>query len=389
MAAGGDDNTLIKVAVFGVAFSMLVTIMLTFFAAGTSDYDYDVIKGYQSDLAEFAGDSMLNDTPWILTHVYTPFEPDNTRPEDYGDHVDEAGWLYGDDITNYPGIGTSAGTDKRGIRLDKGNVSNQMLSIGEQTDWSYVSGKAWYAGGNPYGIKLNTSSTGWGFFEGLKTGFGIGYGGSGDIYTSGSANNWNYSGYRYVFDPTLPFSSEGSSKDGMLSIVWYKTDTDTGISGGLDIYDSHLHKYGTAADDVKLGSISASKIIQDYTSGAGYTSTYNFDFEGTTLHLSLRFDPDVLSKYPSLRAAWDDGAWSIAISTVSAGNFFDVQNSTAFVDTAGSMIDTFIQIYTFEYPKFENDPFLNIVMWLMVGLPMTMAMLLVTMRLVGGVFKIF
>lgn len=388
MAAGGDDNTLIKVAVFGIAFSMLATIMLTFFAAGTSDYDYDVIKGYQNDLAEFAGEQMLNETPWVLTHAYTPFDPANTPDSEYPNHIDEAGWLFGRDITDYPGIGTVAGEDKAGIRLDKNAKSNQQLSIGNDAYYSYVSGKEWYAGGNDYGINLTHSALGYAFFEGLEK-VGIGSGGSGNIYTSGSASNWNYTGIRYVFDPTLAFSSGSSSKDGQLSIVWYQTDTETGISGGLDIYNSHLHEYGTRADDTKLASLSASKIIGDYQTSRGYGTTYDLNFKGTTIHISIAFDPDALSRYPSLRAAWDDGAWTMAVSTVSAGNFFDVENSNTFVNTAGSMLDTFVSIYTFQTPEFENDPFANLIIWLMVGLPMTMSMLLITIRLVGGVFKIF
>ena len=78
----------------------------------------------------------------------------------------------------------------------------------------------------------------------------------------------------------------------------------------------------------------------------------------------------------------------MAISSASAGNFFDVENSNSFTNTAGSMIDTFIQIYTFSYPEFK-EPWVNVILWILVGLPMTMAMLLVTMRLVGGIFKIF
>mgnify|MGYP003307731408 CR=1 FL=1 len=78
----------------------------------------------------------------------------------------------------------------------------------------------------------------------------------------------------------------------------------------------------------------------------------------------------------------------MAISSASAGNFFDVENSNAFNVTAGSMLDTFVQIYTFEYPHFDNS-WMEFIMWILVGLPMTLGMLLITMRLVGGVFKIF
>ena len=79
----------------------------------------------------------------------------------------------------------------------------------------------------------------------------------------------------------------------------------------------------------------------------------------------------------------------MAISSPSAGNFFDVENTSTFTNTAGNMIDTFVQIYTFQVPEFENDPWANVILWLMCGLPMTFGMLLITSRLVGGVFKIF
>lgn len=82
MVSFGDDNTMIKIAVFGITMSILVTAMVTFLVAGSSDYDYDTIKGYQNDLVEFSGDSMLNETPWILSHVYTPFNPAAVADED-------------------------------------------------------------------------------------------------------------------------------------------------------------------------------------------------------------------------------------------------------------------------------------------------------------------
>ena len=111
-------------------------------------------------------------------------------------------------------------------------------------------------------------------------------------------------------------------------------------------------------------------------------------FEDTHLNLTIRFPPNVYERYASLMDAWNDGAWSMAISSASAGNFFDVENSDAFTLTAGSMFDTFIDIYTFDYP-YLGDSWSEVILWLLVGLPMTIAMLCVTARVVGGVFKIF
>ena len=374
--ANFDARTLTKIAVFGITFSMLVTMMLTFFAAGSSDYDYDTIKRYQDDLVDFSGDALLNDTPWVLTHCYTPFDPSTTAQEDYPDHTDEGGWLFGEDKSNYQYIGKAAN-----IRLDKSQKSNQPLSIGDPTSWSYQTGKEWWNGGNDYGIVIPLAVA-------LSKVSGGRILGDGYTYNSGVGNNWNYTGVRYTFDPTLPFSNGTSSRDGQLSIVWYETSTDTGISGGLDIYGVN-HQYGESAEETRLASISASDIIRTYQSSSGYATVYNFDFDGAHINLSIKFDPDVLEHYPSFMAAWNDGAWSMAVSTVSAGNFFDVQNSSTFTDSTGTMLDTFVQIYTFKYPTFEDEPWINVILWLLVGLPMTLAMLFISMSLVGGVFKFF
>ena len=138
-----------------------------------------------------------------------------------------------------------------------------------------------------------------------------------------------------------------------------------------------------------LGRISATEILASFQTTTGYVSIFDFNFEGTTLNLVIRFSPTIYQSYNSLKEAWDAGAWSMAIASPSAGNFFDVQNSNAFNITAGSAFDTFIDIFTFQTPEFTDDPWVATILWLICGLPMTLGMLCVTMRLVGGVFKIF
>lgn len=380
----GGENTLIKIAIFCIAVSMISTVMFTAYFEGSSDYDYDTISLYKSQLAEFSGGQLVNDSPWVLKSVFTPFTPGTIPTSQIPDHIEDdngqsVGWLFGEEITNYAYLEKVAG-----IKLDPNQKSNQLLTIGDQTEYEYQNGKEIWAGGNDLGIDLS------GFGRDIIKFFG---GTPGDdygvTYATGAANNWNYTGYRYVFDPVLPFSSDSSSKDGRLSVVWYQIPGDTGLSGALEIY-------GATRDlnQVKLGQISASEIIQAFRSTAGYVQVFDFNFEGTHLNLTIQFDPTVYSSYSSLQGAWDAGAWSMAISSASAGNFFDVENSNSFDATAGSMLDTFIDIYTFNYTHFTNSndpltPWAEFLMWLVVGLPMTLAMLFITLRLVGGVFKIF
>lgn len=380
MADTGDARTLVVIAVFCIAMSVMSTCLVSMYVSGSSDYDYDTINAYRSDLTTFSGGQLVNDTPWVLNGVYTPFTPGSIPDEDIPNHIERdggrtTGWLFGEKITNYPYLGQVAD-----IKLDKNQKSNQLLTVGNPTEYEYRNGKSWWNGGNEWGVTvLDPGLVRW-FSQ--TTGIGDIDENYGYETVSGSANNWNYSGYRYTFDPVLPFSSQASTKDGRLSLVWYQIPGDTGLSGALEIYADKDH------EQIKLGRISAQDIINTFRSAEGYVQTFDFDFEGTHLNLTIRFDPTVYSSYSTLQQAWDDGAWAMAISSASAGNFFDVENSNAFNVTAGSMLDTFMQIYTFEYPHFDNS-WVEFVMWMLVGLPMTLGMLLITARLVGGVFKIF
>ena len=205
------------------------------------------------------------------------------------------------------------------------------------------------------------------------------FGGQSDprVYGDINTHSWNYTGYRYVFDPTLPFANEGeegtSTVDGSLSIVWYNYNNQEGLSGGLIIYGG----------DILLANYSATDIIADYNTTSGYATVYDFDFGGTVLTLSIRFDQNAIEDGMNLMEAWTLGKWSMAISSPSAGSFFDIDGSSSFTVTAGNMIDTFIKIYTLQVPSFQNQ-WANVILWILVGLPMTLAMLCITLKLING-----
>lgn len=377
--ADGDssDRMLIHIAIFCITMSIVSTCLVTVFIAGSSDYDYDTIGGYRSDLISFSGGQLVNDSPWVLTGVYTPFTPGTIPDNQIPDHIERdngrGGWLYGQKITSYPYLGKVAD-----IKLDPNQKSNQLLTVGDSQSWTYANGKEWWAGGNPFGIDLSGAGRGLIILWGNTPGDDYGV-----KYSTGTANNWAYTGYRYVFDPVLPFGDdEGSAKDGRLSLVWYSTQTDTGLSGALEVYS------GSGGEQVKLGTIRASEIINAFRSTTGYVKIFDFNFEGVHLNLTIQFDPTVYNNYDSLQAAWNAGSWSLAISSASAGNFFDIEDSNAFAVTAGSAFDTFIKIYTFSYPKFDNA-WADVIMWLIVGLPMTLAMLIIAMRVIGSVTRVF
>ena len=144
MASFGDDSTLMKIAVFGLTMSIIATACIAVLIAPSNEYSYDQINGYRNSLADFSGKSMINDTPWVLTKVYTPW---NSSLPVQG-HLDDRGWLYGQDVTGYDQIGKVSD-----IHLSPDYKSSKMLSTGSQP-YSYVSGREWWAGGNDWGIKI-------------------------------------------------------------------------------------------------------------------------------------------------------------------------------------------------------------------------------------------
>lgn len=351
----GDDQLLVKLAVFGVTMSVVSTLFIGLILTDDGDYSYDQISGYRQDLIGFSGESMLSNTPWVLTDVMTPWVPSMGTDG----HI-KNGWLYGESV-DYADIGKSAN-----VRLDPGQKSVVPLQYTtDVTDYSYQSGYKWYARGLLAPLALV-----W-----LPLGVDI------HKYATGQASTWDFTGFRYVFDPTLPFkSAEESGKistvDGELSIVWYSYNGQEGLSGGLEIYGGQT----------LIASYSAADIVSEYNTASGYASSYDFDFQGTHLNLSVRFDPTVTESGTPLMQAWQQGQWSMAISSVSAGNFFDITGSSSFSATAGGMIETFTKVFTFDLQT--GNAVIDLVLWLMVGLPMMMAMLCIALRLVNG-FRVF
>lgn len=333
-----------KVAIFGITISLFCTLGVSLMLVETGDYDYDDITAYRNDLIAFSGESMINDSPWILTGVYTPWTGGDVNVSD--------GWLYGDSIP-YSYIGESAD-----IKLSVDYKSSVPLTYSvDAASYTQQTGTEWWAN-IPI---INNIGTALGF----------------DPYTYETvyANNWAFTGYRYVFDPTLPLqTTTASTVDGSLSLVWYDYNGTEGLSGGLDIYGG----------EILLASYTATDIVADYNSSNGYATVYDFDFNGANLNLSIRFDPDVIEAGTNLMQAWTNGDWSLAISSKSAGNFLDIDGSASYSTSVGSMLDTFIQIFTFSVPDLNNE-WASMILWLLCGLPMTIAMLCVTMRVIQAI----
>ena len=346
---GSSDGLFFRVAIFATVLSITVTALFSIILPVTTEYSYEDFMNERDSVMSFTGDNMINSNPWKLVQVTTPY----TIGTDY--NVDDSGFLYGSSV-DYADIGSSVfrmdNTQRSGTTL---NQSNETVTVTEtEVKWQYRNNITKWAAIPGAVVLSNITGRPVEFFT--TTTNEVDY------------PTWQHTGYRYVLKPMLPFKDDTSSSvDGSLSLVWYKSPNGSqGISGGLVIYGNNR---------TIISNYSATDIISDYNTSSGYSTKYNFTFDGIPLSLNIRFDPEVINGSASLEEAWDNGAWSIAITSVSAGNFLDLQDSSSFTTSLGSIVNTFINIYKFDIPN-VNNPLYNMLLWLFCVFPAELALML-------------
>lgn len=374
----GDDELQIKLAVLGAIIGIVVSAMLpiVFQAPNATGYSLEEITRERTSLEAYTGESMISQAPFMLTHVYTPYVAGN----DY--HVTEDGWLYGDELVDSGGspyfAPDNAGRNQigmtSGIHLDPNAKSSTPLFQSEYTSMVPVTTLKWEY--SHFGDRTNLNV--FGHIAGL-----LGF----DLYdrTEKAFPAWNYSGYRYEFDPMLRIavSDDKRVEDAKLSIVWYDLDGQEGISGGLILYDSKTNGI--------VANYTAAEIVGNYNIAAATASSYVLNFNGTKVNMFIQFDPDVKIYGIPLESAWSAGKWTLAFTAVSADAYLDIQGSNSFSGSVGNIISTYLDIMTLKVPQLSLE--WNLVLWIICSLPIMMAVLLFLSRfglkgIAGGILAV-
>lgn len=353
---GGNDSLQVGIAVFcvvvSIATAMLVPILAPSYDTG---YSYQEVFNGRAELESFTGESMTSQTPWKLTGVYTPYVPG----EKYT--INEEGWLYGSEVTDYEYLNKTTG-----IKLDPGQKSSMLFGQGSGQA-TVQENKWWYAEGFWGDLSWAISSGFWGLFGSERTRTE-----SHEV----ELPTWNYTGYRYEFDPmmTIQTNEDGSAKtaasDAKLSIIWYDIQGSEGISGGLILY--------TDKSNGVVANYSATDIISNYNLSSQYASSYVFDFNGTKVRMYIQFDPDVVADGTDLSKAWTEGRWSVAFSATSVDNLFNIANSNSLSTSLGNLLSSYAQIFTFSVP---NMPLVwSMVLWILCILPAEIIVLMFLSR---------
>lgn len=366
LSASGDDSLQLKMFVWGFVLSIAISVLLPVMypAAPSTGYTIEEIYAERQALETYTGESMVNQAPFVLTHVYTPY----VAGDEYKTTAD--GWLYGDELTDGEGqpyfvpttaTGNQIGMTK-GIRLEPTAKSDVPLFQSDYKASIQTKALKWYytaADG-----QLNT-------LGGIVQFFG------GDVYETSTQTlpAWNFSGYRYEFDPMLRLNTTDGAdlkavSDATLSIVWYDLDGAEGISGGLVLYNNITNGI--------VANFTAAEIIANYQATAATATSYSLDFEGTKVHMFIQMDPDVKITGMDLETAWTEGRWTLAFTCASADAYLDITNSNSFAGSVGNILTTYTQLMTFNLPNISAE--YNLVLWAICVGPMAMAILLFLSR---------
>lgn len=368
-AGGGDDRLQVGLAIWGVVISIVISAMLpVLLPVSATGYDLEDIYAERASLEMYTGESMINQAPYMLQHVYTPY----TVGGEY--HLTEEGWLYGSELVDGEDnpsfvIGGEQQIGRTTIRLDPAMKSSVPL---------YTESTAYITEFDTLGFLGN------GFWRGVAEGFLTFVGAlhnddlTGIKYISTSTTEyptWAFSGYRYELDPMLRINTENGTStkavdDAKLSIVWYDLDGQEGISGGLVLYNSKTNAI--------LASYTAAEIVSAYNSLSQNASKFKLDFDGTLVNMWIRFDPDVLVNNLDLSQSFSLGKWTVSFTSASADTYLDIMNSNSFASSLGSMLQTYIDIFTMNLPDVGTE--WNLVLWVICVMPLGLSVILFLSR---------
>ena len=348
---GGGDDDASKFTFTMIIFAMLVMILLPSFItiyAPSSDTSIEQISGeVLDDYKEFTGTTPTQEAVWVLTGIYTPYYSGA-----YG-YTDD-GWLYSGRIDSYT---PSQYKDDR---------ATYTVTRDDDSIYRY------------------TAATGYGDHEAgeIYTQVTMDAAQKSNIFFTTAGKNtmgeffyYDYTGYRYSFQPLADY--EGKSGDGRtvevvanttsLSLIWYDYYGSSGISGQLIITGS----------DSGVAYLTSQEIIRAYEATIS-TAKFNMTFNGLDMNVYVRIDPSKIADGYSITECWEQGYWSIMVTSLSSDS--DAYLSADYSFNAGQVWDTIVKLFTFDLDSYGFSPMMSTVASVMFMLPLYAALLAIAVN---------
>lgn len=271
---------------------------------------------------------------WTLKGVYTPYDGNNVG-------YTEDGWIYGERVVNVSPSQYDAS--------HTAGISNTSLSIRQADNglWYYTSAPSYrtdivtaqWGGASNNTVQNPDKATVCSMVVFDEDHVSDTFFTTSSKRTEGSNYYYAFTGYRYVYGPLSDYyinvggqAVEVKNTSTSLSLIWYKYTTYSGISGQLTISGS----------DTGLSYLTSDDIIREFNSH-NYSSTFDMQFNGVTMHLIIYLDPMYLQSM-SVADAYNNGYWSVMVYSDAVAS--DMVSQT-FDLSIENIVSTVIDIFTF------------------------------------------
>ena len=314
----------IIVAIF-VIFLMPVFIGM-FFPKDTGGEDFfktyaseDTLQDMNDSYFAFTqGTGSNTEMPWTLTGIYRPYTGGGYR-------YSQDGWLYGSLVDEYmPSQYTITSTDQAN---DPGKYptttydSRYRVIYQAEKDGSHVYRYQLSATNSLPSLNLPNNETQDGHKDGdLYTYVTMDVNEQSEIFFTDNLKQtkngyfyYSYTGLRYCFQPLSDYYIRGSDGSPIkttavntsLSLIWYNFVGQSGISGQLVLTGS----------DSGVDFITASEITSAFNS-INNTAKFVMNFNGCDMNVYIRINPYYTSQGWSVEDCYNNGWWSIMVSSV-------------------------------------------------------------------------
>lgn len=340
MLGGGTDNNFsYRMIIFAIAILVLLPTFISIYAPEQTGSGIDeATEELLDDYHQFTGSSAASESVWALTGIYTPYTGGGT----YG-YTDD-GWLYGSIV----GASTQGYTPSQ----YEGGPMAYEVERGDDGLYRYVTAEIMDdSGDGPVSYdppRYETTADGHTNGD-LYTSVSFDVDEKSDIFFSSSGRveedgrfYYEYSGYRYAFQPLADYTAVNA--DGVrvpvtanttsLSLIWYEYYGSSGISGQLILSGS----------DSGVAYLTAQQIIQAFNDTTS-TATFAMTFNGVDMRVHIRIDPYYLAQGFSIEDCYDQGYWSVMVSSISTD--VDSINTTEFSFNVYSIFETLLDLFTF------------------------------------------
>ena len=358
---GGDTKFAYSMIMFSVVVTLLLSMLIPIYAPKLipSDAKNTTLKDLEDQYQDFTGSLPASEAVWGLTGIYTPYgqSASGTATDDWG--YTEDGWIYGQKIVTYTPSQYSDKPTEATVSYDSDKGLYYYTYTSQGTSGSATTGQNQHKAGDLYGAVT------------------MSYDKKSDIFFSSSTKTevdgkfyYQFSGYRYAFSPVEKYTAMGSNNNPIevipnttsLSLIWYQYYTQSGVAGQLVISGS----------DRGVGYITGAQIVSAFNPDV-YTSRFTMSFNGVDMILSIRLDPYYLLNGVSVEDCYNDGFWSIMVSSKSVDT--SAYTATDYKFNPNEIFETMIDLFTFNMSDYGLDGIAGTLASMFIVIPLFVALI--------------